>query len=242
MPQVIELEGVAKRYGSVGTPALGPLTLSVAKGEALAVTGPSGSGKSTLLNLVAGLDKPTDGAVLVDGRRIDQLSEHALARFRRAHVGMVFQFFNLLDDLTVTDNIQLPAQLSGAGRRKASARASELMQMLGIHKHARAYPGRLSGGERQRVAVARALVNRPALLLADEPTGALDTASGHDVRDLLLDLHRGGQTIVLVTHDLALAKACASRTVHLVDGHVALDSSGQGAQAAQAAQASQAVR
>ncbi|MEU1464485.1 ABC transporter ATP-binding protein [Streptomyces sp. NPDC005727] len=224
MHQVIELEGAAKRYGSAGAPALGPLTLSVAKGEALAVTGPSGSGKSTLLNLVAGLDKPTDGAVIVAGRRIDQLSEHALARFRREHIGMAFQFFNLLGDLTVTDNIQLPAQLTGTGRRKAAARAGELMEMLGIQKHARAYPGRLSGGERQRVGIARALVNRPALLLADEPTGALDTASGHDVRSLLMDLHRGGQTIVLVTHDLALAEACASRTIHLVDGQVALDS------------------
>ncbi|EYT81170.1 ABC transporter ATP-binding protein [Streptomyces sp. Tu 6176] len=223
MHQVIELKGVSKRYGSSGAPALGPLTLSVAKGEALAVTGPSGSGKSTLLNLVAGLDRPTDGAVTVAGRRIDRLSEYALARFRREYIGMAFQFFNLLDDLTVTDNIQLPAQLSGTGRREAAARAGELMEMLGIHKHARVYPGRLSGGERQRVAVARALVNRPALLLADEPTGALDTASAHGVRDLLMDLHRAGQTIVLVTHDLTLAQECASRTIHLVDGHVALD-------------------
>ncbi|WP_030546904.1 ABC transporter ATP-binding protein [Streptomyces albus] len=227
MRQVIELEGVVKRYDSAAAPALGPLTLSVAQGEALAVTGPSGSGKSTLLNLVAGLDKPTEGAVTVAGRRIDRLSEHALARFRREHIGMAFQFFNLLDDLTVTDNIRLPAQLAGAGRRKAAARADELMEALGIQKHARAYPGRLSGGERQRVAVARALVNRPALLLADEPTGALDTASGHDVRTLLMDLHRAGQTIVLVTHDLTLAEACASRTIHLVDGRLALDSSAE---------------
>ncbi|MFF9119181.1 ABC transporter ATP-binding protein [Streptomyces massasporeus] len=227
MHQVIELQGVAKRYDSAGAPALGPLTLGITKGEALAVTGPSGSGKSTLLNLVAGLDKPTDGTVTVAGRRIDRLSEHALAKFRREHIGVAFQFFNLLDDLTVTDNIQLPAQLTGVSRRTAAARAGELMEMLGIGKHARAYPGRLSGGERQRVAVARALVNRPALLLADEPTGALDTASGHDVRNLLLDLHRAGQTIVLVTHDLTLAEACASRTVHLIDGQVALDSMAQ---------------
>ncbi|MBC9712755.1 ABC transporter ATP-binding protein [Streptomyces sp. TRM66268-LWL] len=227
MTPVIQLSGVAKRYDSAGAPALGPIDLGVAKGEALAVTGPSGSGKSTLLNLVAGLDKPTEGAVTVAGERIDRQSEHALARFRRAHIGMVFQFFNLLDDLTVADNIQLPAQLTGTARRTAADRAGELMELLGIARHARAYPGRLSGGERQRVAVARALVNRPALLLADEPTGALDTASGQDVRELLVDLHRGGQTIVLVTHDLALAEACASRTIHLVDGHVALDSAAQ---------------
>ncbi|MFE6282398.1 ABC transporter ATP-binding protein [Streptomyces sp. NPDC057877] len=224
MTQVIELTGVTKRYDSGGTPALGPLDLGVAQGEALAVTGPSGSGKSTLLNLVAGLDKPTEGAVTVAGQRIDRLSEHELARFRRARIGMVFQFFNLLDDLTVTDNIQLPAQLTGTARRKTAARATELMELLGIARHAHVYPGQLSGGERQRVAVARALVNRPALLLADEPTGALDTASGHDVRELLVDLHRGGQTVVLVTHDMTLAEACASRTIQLVDGHLTLDS------------------
>ncbi|MFJ6834809.1 ABC transporter ATP-binding protein [Streptomyces sp. NPDC091209] len=229
MTQVIELEDVVKRYDSAGAPALGPLTLTVEQGEALAVTGPSGSGKSTLLNLVTGLDKPTEGAVTVAGQRIDRLTEHALAKFRRARIGMVFQFFNLLDDLTVADNIQLPAQLTGTPRREAAARADELMEVLGITRHARAYPGRLSGGERQRVAVARALVNRPALLLADEPTGALDTASGHDVRELLLDLHRGGQTIVLVTHDLVLAEACASRTIHLVDGHLALDTHAEAA-------------
>ncbi|MCD7437313.1 ABC transporter ATP-binding protein [Streptomyces lincolnensis] len=223
MTHVIELTGVAKRYDSAGAPALGPLDLRVAQGEALAVTGPSGSGKSTLLNLVAGLDKPTEGAVTVSGQRIDRMGEHALARFRRERIGMVFQFFNLLDDLTVADNIRLPAQLTGTPRRRAAERAGELMELLGIHRHARAYPGRLSGGERQRVAVARALVNRPALLLADEPTGALDSASGQDVRELLVDLHRGGQTLVLVTHDLALAEACASRTIHLVDGRLALD-------------------
>ncbi|MER7722405.1 ABC transporter ATP-binding protein [Streptomyces sp. NPDC096323] len=227
MTHVIELQGVAKRYGGTGAPALGPIGLTVAEGEALAVTGPSGSGKSTLLNLIAGLDKPTEGSVTVAGRRIDQLSEHALARFRREQIGMVFQFFNLLDDLSVADNIQLPAQLTGTARKKAAVRAGELMELLGISKHARAYPGRLSGGERQRVAVARALINRPALLLADEPTGALDTASGQDVRELLLDLHRGGQTIVLVTHDLALAQSCAGRTIHLVDGHLAADTLAQ---------------
>ena len=223
MGRLIELDAATKAYDDAGDPALGPLTLTVEQGEALAVTGPSGSGKSTLLNLVAGLDKPTSGTVTVDGQGIDRLGENALARYRRERIGMVFQFFNLLDDLTVADNILLPAQLAGMPRAKAAARTTELLHTLGIDRHARAYPGRLSGGERQRVAIARALVNRPALLLADEPTGALDTASGQDVRELLVDLHRGGQTIVLVTHDLALAEACASRTVHLVDGHVAFD-------------------
>ncbi|WP_042405857.1 ABC transporter ATP-binding protein [Streptacidiphilus carbonis] len=225
MANVIELEGVVKRYDSAGVPALGPVTLTVAEGEAVAVTGPSGSGKSTLLNLVAGLDRPSEGRVSVGGLQIDGLGEKALARFRRERIGMVFQFFNLLDDLNVLDNILLPAQLAGSPRGKAADRAAELMGVLGIAKHAGAYPGRLSGGERQRVAVARALINRPALLLADEPTGALDTASGHEVRQLLVDLHRSGQTVVLVTHDLALAEACAERTVQLVDGHVAVDRS-----------------
>ena len=225
MANVIELEGVVKRYDSADAPALGPVTLTVAEGEAVAVTGPSGSGKSTLLNLVAGLDRPNEGRVSVGGQRIDGLGEKALARFRRERIGMVFQFFNLLDDLTVRDNILLPAQLAGSARGKAATRAAELMGVLGIAKHGDAYPGRLSGGERQRVAVARALVNRPALLLADEPTGALDTASGHEVRQLLIDLHRSGQTVVLVTHDLVLAEACAERTIQLVDGHVAVDRS-----------------
>jgi putative ABC transport system ATP-binding protein len=219
---LIELERTTKGYDGAGTPALGPLTLTVEPGEALAVTGPSGSGKSTLLNLIAGLDKPTSGTVTVAGRRIERLGEQALARFRRERIGMIFQFFNLLDDLTVADNVLLPAQLAGMPRAKAAARTAELLETLGIERHARAYPGRLSGGERQRVAIARALVNRPSLLLADEPTGALDTASGRDVRELLVELHQGGQTIVLVTHDLALAEACASRTIHLVDGHMAV--------------------
>ena len=225
MANVIELEGVVKRYDNAGAPALGPVTLTVAEGEAVAVTGPSGSGKSTLLNLVAGLDRPNEGRLSVGGLQIDGLGEKALARFRRERIGMVFQFFNLLDDLTVLDNILLPAQLAGSARGKAATRAAELMGVLGIAKHADAYPGRLSGGERQRVAVARALINRPALLLADEPTGALDTASGHEVRQLLVDLHRSGQTVVLVTHDLVLAEACAERTIQLVDGHVAVDRS-----------------
>jgi putative ABC transport system ATP-binding protein len=136
---------------------------------------------------------------------------------------MVFQFFNLLDDLTVLDNVLLPAQLAGMSTARARARAGELLSYLRIDRHARAYPGRLSGGERQRVAVARALMNRPPLLLADEPTGALDTASGEEVRHLLAELNRDGQTIVLVTHDTTLADACATRTIELADGRIRRD-------------------
>jgi putative ABC transport system ATP-binding protein len=220
---VIELRDVSRRYDG-GPPALDGVSLTIAAGEAVAILGPSGSGKSTLLNLVAGLDRPSSGTVTVDGVRVDGLGEAASARYRRAKIGMVFQFFNLLDDLTVADNVMLPAQLAGMARADAQRRAAELLGALGVGRHARAYPGRLSGGERQRVAVARALMNRPALLLADEPTGALDTASGEDVQQLLNDLHADGQTIVLVTHDLALAQSCATRTVQLVDGRVAVDS------------------
>jgi putative ABC transport system ATP-binding protein len=216
---LIELRDVSKQYDD-GPPALDGLTLEVCAGEAVAVLGRSGSGKSTLLNLVAGLDRPSRGTVTVDGVRVDRLGEAASALYRRSRIGIVFQFFNLLDDLTVADNVLLPAQLAGMSRRKAVARADDLLTFLGIDRHARAFPGRLSGGERQRVAVARALMNRPPLLLADEPTGALDTASGQEVRKLLTELNQDGQTVLLVTHDLALADACATRTIELVDGRM----------------------
>jgi putative ABC transport system ATP-binding protein len=160
----------------------------------------------------------------VAGQRIDRLSETALARFRRQQVGMIFQFFNLLDDLTVLDNVLLPAQLAGLSRGQARSRALELLDTLGIAQHRDAYPGRLSGGERQRVAIGRALVNRPVLLLADEPTGALDTATGEEIGELLRELNRSGQTLVLVTHNPDLAAQYASRMVQIVDGRTVSDS------------------
>jgi putative ABC transport system ATP-binding protein len=218
---VIRVDGVTKAYQSDGLPALADVSMSVAAGEVVAVMGPSGSGKSTLLNLIAGLDRPTGGTVTVAGRRIDTLGESALARFRARHVGIIFQFFNLLDDLTVEDNVLLPAQLAGASRRTARARAGELLARMGLEEHANDYPARLSGGQRQRVAIARALVNSPELLLADEPTGALDTATGHEIGRLLQWLNDGGQTLVLVTHDPALAERHAARTVRIVDGQLA---------------------
>ncbi|MFI9767410.1 ABC transporter ATP-binding protein [Streptomyces sp. NPDC052415] len=221
-PPVIDIRDVSRRYGE-GPPALDGVGLRVRAGEAVAVLGPSGSGKSTLLNLIAGLDRPDTGSVTVDGLRVDRLGEAASAKYRRARIGMVFQFFNLLDDLTVTDNVLLPAQLARAPRAAARRRAAELLAHLGIDRHADAYPVRLSGGERQRVAVARALMNRPALLLADEPTGALDSAAGADVRELLTALNADGQTIVLVTHDPVLAESCTTRTIELVDGRIVRD-------------------
>jgi putative ABC transport system ATP-binding protein len=222
---VVRLDGVTKQYGNAT--ALDAITLSIGAGEAVAVMGPSGSGKSTLLNMIAGLDRPTAGTVTVQGEQITGLSETAVARYRRRRIGMVFQFFYLLDDLPVLDNVALSAQLVGVRKKEARARAMQLLDELGIAERAKAYPGVLSGGERQRVGVARALMNRPALLLADEPTGALDSASGEQVIDLLLDLNQIGQTLLLVTHDQALAQRCATRVITVTDGRVTADRSGE---------------
>jgi putative ABC transport system ATP-binding protein len=228
MAALIRLAEVSKRYAAGGAPALDRVSLAVGSGEAVALMGPSGSGKSTLLNLVAALDKPTSGSIAVAGRRVDALSETRAARYRRTQVGMIFQFFNLLEDLTVRDNVLLPAQLAGMRRERARARAGELLARLRIKKYADSYPGRLSGGERQRVAIARALVNSPALLLADEPTGAVDTATGEEIGRLLLELNREGQTLLLVTHSPDLAARYAKRTVQLVDGRVVSDTAAAG--------------
>ncbi len=202
------------------------VTVDVGQGESVAVMGPSGSGKSTLLNLIAGLDRPTAGTVRVGGVQVGELNETGLARFRRRQVGMIFQFFNLLDDMTVADNVLLPAQLAGVPAARARARLDELLAALRIEKHRNAYPARLSGGERQRVAIARALVNRPPLLLADEPTGALDSATGEEIGKLLLDLNASGQTLILVTHDPALAARYAKRVIRIVDGQIVTDGAG----------------
>jgi putative ABC transport system ATP-binding protein len=221
MDALVQINDVTKRYDGSGRPAVDGITLEIAAGEAVAVMGPSGSGKSTLLNLIAGLDRPTNGTITVAGQRIDRLTETGMARARRRQIGMIFQFFNLLDDLTVADNVLLPAQLAGMRRPQARARVRELLAALHIERHQDAYPGRLSGGERQRVAIARALVNRPVVLLADEPTGALDTATGEEIGQLLLELNRSGQTLVMVTHNPELAARYTDRAIHLLDGRVA---------------------
>ncbi|MEU3570464.1 ABC transporter ATP-binding protein [Kitasatospora sp. NPDC036755] len=216
---VVELSGVHKEFGDAK--ALDGVDLRIRAGEAVAVMGPSGCGKSTLLNMVAGLDRPTAGTVRVQGQDLGQLNENGLALFRRRHIGMVFQFFNLIDDLPALDNVALAAQLTGTSARQARRRALELLDELGVAHRKDVYPATLSGGERQRVAVARALMNRPALLLADEPTGALDSRSGEQVMDLLIDLNQIGQTLLIVTHDPHLATRCASRLVEVADGRVA---------------------
>ena len=221
MSDVIELSNVSKVYnGGASQSALTNVMLSVPSGQFVAVMGPSGSGKSTMLNLIAGLDRPTRGEVRVDDMQVSRLGEAALARYRRARLGFIFQFFNLLDQLTVLENVLLPAQLAGVKPRAAQTRADELLDQLGIADTAKSYPGRLSGGQRQRVAIARALINQPAVLLADEPTGALDSRSGEAVMDLLAQINRRGQTVVLVTHDAKLATAYATRVISLRDGRV----------------------
>jgi putative ABC transport system ATP-binding protein len=221
MDALITLADVTKAYSAAGRPAVERISLTVAPGEAVAIMGPSGSGKSTLLNLIAGLDRPTVGSVTVAGQRIDTMSETSVARFRRQHVGMIFQFFNLLDDLTVTDNVLLPAQLAGQPRSASRARALALLDRLGIASHRDAYPARLSGGERQRVAVARAMINDPELLLADEPTGALDSAAGEQIGALLHELNAAGQSLVIVTHNPDLAARYGGRTITITDGQIA---------------------
>ncbi|HET6989571.1 MAG TPA: ABC transporter ATP-binding protein [Kribbella sp.] len=216
---VVRLVAVRKEYGE--SVALDGVSLEIRAGEAVAVMGPSGSGKSTLLSMVAGLDRPTSGSVVVHGDDLGTLDEKGLALYRRRRIGMIFQFFNLLDDLSALDNVSLAAQLTGTSASAARKRALELFDELGIADRRNIYPAQLSGGERQRVAVARALMNRPAVLLADEPTGALDTRAGEQVMDLLLDLNQIGQTLLLVTHDQQLATRCASRVIEFVDGQIA---------------------
>jgi putative ABC transport system ATP-binding protein len=221
---MIELNGVSKVYGGASRQAaLEAVSLTIDDGEFVGVMGPSGSGKSTLLNLIAGLDRPTRGTIQVGGLGLAGLSESRLARYRREQLGFIFQFFNLLPNLRVLDNVLVPAQLAGVPQGRATRRALQLLEELGLAEHAAVYPAQLSGGERQRVAIARALVNAPKVLLADEPTGALDSRSGDHVMQLLGGLNAGGQTIILVTHDAKLAARNARRVLTLRDGRVVDD-------------------
>ena len=220
MEPVIITRGLAKDYDG-GVQALRGVDVEIADGEFVAVTGPSGCGKSTLLNLLGGLDRPTRGEIELAGRRVDGYSEARWALVRRSDIGFVFQFFNLIANLSVADNVELPGLLAGLSSKEARTRRQELLDSLGIAEHADSAPGHLSGGQQQRVAIARALINRPRVLLADEPTGNLDSASTRDVMALLRAAHdERGQTIVLVTHDARVA-ARADRVLAMRDGAVA---------------------
>ena len=218
---MIELDRVSKQFdGQRTVRALDDVTLTIARGEMVSVIGPSGSGKSTLLNLVGGLDRPTAGQVRIDGEALAALSDDGLTRVRRDTIGFIFQFFNLLPTLSCLENVGLPLHLRGWPRKKVDDRARELLTLVQLGDRMTHLPEELSGGERQRVAIARALSIYPPILLADEPTGNLDTSTGAEILSLIRDVHtRLGSTVVIVTHDMKVAESCA-RTIVLRDGHV----------------------
>jgi putative ABC transport system ATP-binding protein len=221
---MIELDRVSKQFaGERPVIALDAVSLSIPRGEVVSIIGPSGSGKSTLLNLVGGLDRPTAGVVRVDGEALAGLSDDDLTRVRRDKIGFIFQFFNLLPTLTALENVGLPLHLRGWARSKVEERATELLTLVQLGHRLRHRPEELSGGERQRVAIARALSIYPPILLADEPTGNLDTQTGADILRLIRDLHaRLSTTIVIVTHDMKVSESC-DRTITLRDGRVVED-------------------
>jgi putative ABC transport system ATP-binding protein len=219
MKVAIETQNLYKTYHTNGivVEALRGVDLRISTGEFVAVMGPSGCGKSTLLHLLGGLDHPTQGDIFINGIQMNALNESERAVLRRKTIGFVFQAYNLLPNLTVSDNIELPGLLSGESPQKVTARQEQLLETLGISDKERTFPGELSGGEQQRVAIARAIINSPAVLLVDEPTGNLDTTSGTEVMNLLRSLHNEGQTILLVTHDPKVA-GYAARVIFMRDG------------------------
>jgi putative ABC transport system ATP-binding protein len=221
---MIRLDRISRRFdGRTQVTALDNVSLTIAKGQLASIIGPSGSGKSTLLNLVGGLDRATDGDVYLDSEPLARLSDDGLTRVRRDKIGFIFQFFNLLPTLTALENVALPLHLRGWSRKKAEDRALELLMLVQLSERIGHLPEELSGGQRQRVAIARALAFNPPILLADEPTGNLDTASGEGILTLIRDLHsRLGSTIVIVTHDMGVAQRC-ERTIALRDGRVVED-------------------
>jgi putative ABC transport system ATP-binding protein len=218
---VCRVQGVRKTFEAELAPvrAVRGVDLDVTAGEFVAIMGPSGCGKSTLLNLIAGLEVADEGQITIAEEVITDKSEDELARMRRRHVGVVFQFFNLLEGMSVLENVVLPAVIAGTKRKPAETRARDLLDLLGLGDKAKEAPGLLSGGQRQRLAIARALANEPTLLLADEPTGALDSEGGHEVLELFKRLHSDGQTIIMVTHNEEVA-AAADRIVRMRDGRV----------------------
>ncbi len=225
----VDVRSVYRTFEAETAPvrALRGADLRVEHGEFVAVMGPSGCGKSTMLNIIAGLDVPDEGDVWVAGSSLRGKTANDLARMRRQHVGIVFQFFNLLEGMTVLENVVMPALIAGSKRKPAESRARDLLDLLGLPDKAKAAPATLSGGQRQRLAIARALANKPTVLLADEPTGALDSAGGEEILELFGRLHRdSGQTILLITHDQPVADA-ASRLVRMRDGRVVDQGAGE---------------
>jgi putative ABC transport system ATP-binding protein len=221
---VIRLRGVSKQFeGKRKVTALERLDLEVARGEMVSIVGPSGSGKSTLLNLIGGLDRPTEGEIEIDGAALSRLNDDELTRVRRDKIGFIFQFFNLLPTLSCLENVALPLHLRGWPRKKIDERTRELLGLVQLSARLDHLPDELSGGERQRVAIARALSVFPPILLADEPTGNLDTATGAEILNLIHDLHeRLGSTVLVVTHDAAVAGSCP-RTIGIRDGRIVSD-------------------
>jgi len=220
---MIHLENITKSFGSLQV--LRGIDLDVEKGEVVSIVGPSGAGKTTLLQIMGTLDAPDSGVVLIDGTPVGRMKERELSAFRNRHIGFVFQFHQLLPEFTAVENVMIPALIAGQGKREAQDSALEILRFMGLTERASHKPNELSGGEKQRVAVARALINRPAVVLADEPSGSLDTHNKEELHRLFFDLRdRLGQTFVIVTHDESLAQL-TDRTIHLKDGAVVADMS-----------------
>ena len=215
---MIELDNITRSFGSLQV--LKGISLNIDRGEVVSITGPSGAGKTTLLQIMGSLDKPDGGKVLYDGQDITRMSEKEISAFRNRHIGFVFQFHQLLPEFTALENITIPMLIAGQGMRQANARAKELLQLLGLADRANHKPSELSGGEKQRIAVARALANQPDVILADEPSGSLDTKNKEELHKLFFNLRdQLGQTFVIVTHDESLA-AMTDRTIRLLDGSI----------------------
>lgn len=215
---MIQLQGITKSFGSLQV--LRGIDLNIDKGEIVSIVGPSGAGKTTLLQIMGTLDAPDSGMVTIDGTLVSRMKEKELSAFRNKHIGFVFQFHQLLPEFTALENVMIPAFIAGVGQKEATASALELLEFMGLTDRAGHKPNELSGGEKQRVAVARALINHPAVILADEPSGSLDTHNKEELHQLFFDLrNRFGQTFVIVTHDEGLAQI-TDRTVHMVDGEI----------------------
>lgn len=215
---MIQLQGITKSFGSLQV--LRGIDLNIDKGEIVSIVGPSGAGKTTLLQIMGTLDAPDSGMITIDGTLVSRMKEKELPAFRNKHIGFVFQFHQLLPEFTALENVMIPAFIAGVGQKEATASALELLDFMGLTDRAGHKPNELSGGEKQRVAVARALINHPAVILADEPSGSLDTHNKEELHQLFFDLrNRFGQTFVIVTHDEGLARI-TDRTVHMVDGEI----------------------